>query len=60
MIELTPHGRAAVEAGRAARKAVSARKLGLLDAPEEFLASLNRLGEVTGALRELLTRRLRP
>ncbi|MEV1205488.1 MarR family winged helix-turn-helix transcriptional regulator [Microbispora rosea] len=60
MIELTPHGRAAIEAGRAAREAVSARMLGLLDAPEEFLASLNRLGEETGALRELLARRLRP
>jgi hypothetical protein len=28
--------------------------------PEEFLACLNRLGEETGALRELLARRLRP
>ncbi|MCC5579899.1 winged helix-turn-helix transcriptional regulator [Microtetraspora sp. AC03309] len=42
MIELTLYGRAAVEAGRAAREAVSARTLGLLDAPEEFLASARR------------------
>ncbi|WP_432924093.1 MarR family winged helix-turn-helix transcriptional regulator [Microbispora sp. CA-135349] len=60
MIELTPYGRAAIEAGRAARAAVSARMLGLLDRPEEFLVSLNHLGEETGALRELLARRLRP
>lgn len=60
MIELTPYGRAAVEAGRTARAEVSAGMLGLLDAPEEFLASLDRLARETGALNDLLSRRLRP
>ncbi|MEZ0076172.1 MarR family winged helix-turn-helix transcriptional regulator [Planotetraspora sp. GP83] len=60
VIELTARGSAAIEAGRAARADVSAELLAVLDEPDAFLASLNRLSDTTGALRELLARRLRP
>lgn len=61
LVELTPRGRAAVEAGRTARAEVTAELLGELgQAAEDFLVSLGGLAERTGALRELLARRLRP
>ncbi|WP_198167459.1 MarR family winged helix-turn-helix transcriptional regulator [Microbispora sp. ATCC PTA-5024] len=60
VIEITPYGREAVEAGRAARAAVTEELLGALEAPEEFLDGLTRLSDATGALRDLLARRLRP
>ncbi|GGP78816.1 MarR family winged helix-turn-helix transcriptional regulator [Saccharothrix coeruleofusca] len=61
LVELTPRGLAAVEAGRAARAEVTAELLGALGPTAgEFLTSLGGLAERTGALRELLARRLRP
>ncbi|GGK77282.1 hypothetical protein Sme01_43080 [Sphaerisporangium melleum] len=61
-VELTPHGREAIEAGRAARAATTTRLLAALPPAEaeRLLAALNHLSDETGALKLLLTRRLRP
>ncbi|WP_202609568.1 MarR family winged helix-turn-helix transcriptional regulator [Herbidospora solisilvae] len=59
-LELTDRGREAVEAGRAARAAVTGELLAALPDPEPFLDALTTLSEQTGALRDLMARRLRP
>ncbi|GAB1817751.1 MarR family winged helix-turn-helix transcriptional regulator [Herbidospora sp. RD11066] len=59
-IELTPRGREAIEAGRAARLAVTEELLAGLPEPEPFLDDLADLSERTGALRDLMARRLKP
>lgn len=62
VVTLADRGRAVIAAGRTARAAVIAELLaGLPPADAEtLLASLGRLAEQTGGLRELLARRLRP
>ncbi|MGW4643093.1 MarR family winged helix-turn-helix transcriptional regulator [Sphaerisporangium sp. NPDC004334] len=61
-VELTPHGHDAIECGRAARAATTARLLTALPpaSRDDLLASLNHLSDTTGALTLLLSRRLRP
>ncbi|WP_197038634.1 MarR family winged helix-turn-helix transcriptional regulator [Herbidospora cretacea] len=59
-LELTDRGRAAIEAGRAAREAVTRELLAALPDPEPFLDALTTLSDQTGALRDLMARRLRP
>jgi DNA-binding MarR family transcriptional regulator len=62
IVSLTPRGWAAIEAGRQARAIVTADLCAVLGEEEaqRLLASLQRLAEHTGGLRELLARRLRP
>lgn len=62
VVELTGHGRDAVEAGRTARAAVTAELRAVLGetAAGDLVSSLDRLADHTGAMRELLARRLRP
>jgi DNA-binding MarR family transcriptional regulator len=61
-VTLTERGWAAIEAGRAARAAITAELRAILGEPaaEALVASLQRLAEQTGGLRALLARRLRP
>lgn len=59
-IELTERGHAAVEAGRAARRAVTGELLAGLPDPEPFLDALTALSDRTGALDDLMARRLKP
>ena len=61
-VALTDRGRAAIEAGRTARAAITADLRGVLGAPaaDRLIEDLQRLAEHTGGLRELLARRLRP
>ncbi len=59
-IELTERGHAAVEAGRAARRAVTGELLADLPDPGPFLDALTALSDRTGALADLMARRLRP
>nr|WP_218007915.1 MarR family transcriptional regulator [Herbidospora sakaeratensis] len=59
-LELTERGREAIEAGRAARQAVTEELLADLADPEPFLDALDVLSDRTGALRDLMARRLRP
>lgn len=61
LVEMTPRGHEAVEAGRAARAAVTAELLALLgpDA-DRVVDALHELGDRTGALRDLMARKLRP
>jgi DNA-binding MarR family transcriptional regulator len=62
LVALTARGWAAIEAGRAARAAVTADLRAALGEPAaaDLIATLGRLAEQTGALRDLLARRLRP
>ena len=61
-VSLTERGWAAIEAGRAARTAVTAQLRDVLSEPaaDALVASLRRLAEQTGGLRALLAGRLRP
>lgn len=61
-VSLTARGWSAIEAGRAARAAVTAQLREALgeDAADALVTSLQRLAERTGGLRTLLARRLRP
>jgi DNA-binding MarR family transcriptional regulator len=61
-VSLTARGWAAIEAGRAARAAVTAQLRAALgeDTADALVASLQQLAEHTGGLRTLLARRLRP
>ena len=61
-VSLTERGWAAIEAGRAARAAVTAQLREVLGGPaaDTLVASLQQLAEQTGGLRTLLARRLRP
>ncbi|WP_199443788.1 MarR family winged helix-turn-helix transcriptional regulator [Umezawaea beigongshangensis] len=61
LVEMTPRGHEAVDAGRAARAAVTAELSADLGPDgDTVIASLRDLAERTGALRELMARRLRP
>jgi DNA-binding MarR family transcriptional regulator len=62
IVELTAHGWAGIEAGRAARAAVTADLRAVLGEPAaaDLVDALQRLADHTGGLRELLARRLRP
>ena len=61
-VTLLERGWAAIEAGRAARAAVTAQLREVLGDPaaDALVASLQQLAEQTGGLRTLLARRLRP
>jgi DNA-binding MarR family transcriptional regulator len=61
-VSLTERGWAAIEAGRAARTAITAQLRETIgdDAADVLVHSLQRLAEQTGGLRTLLARRLRP
>ncbi|TKK89382.1 winged helix DNA-binding protein [Herbidospora galbida] len=59
-LELTARGREAIEAGRAARASVTEDLLAGLPDPEALFDALDALSEQTGALRDLMARRLRP
>ncbi len=59
-IELTQRGHEAIEAGRTARRSVTEELLAGLPEPEPFLDALDTLSDRTGALRDLMARRLRP
>ncbi|MFC6092090.1 MarR family winged helix-turn-helix transcriptional regulator [Saccharothrix lopnurensis] len=61
LVEMTPRGYEAVEAGRAARAAVTAELLASLGTgADRVVDSLHDLADRTGALRDLMARRLRP
>lgn len=61
IVALTPRGWAGIEAGRAARAAVTADlRAALGDDAAALVAALKRLSDHTGALDNLLARRLRP
>jgi DNA-binding MarR family transcriptional regulator len=60
-VELTPRGWAGIEAGRAARAAVTAEWCAAMgDAADAVMATLQRLAVESGGWRLLLDRRLRP
>ena len=62
IVALTTRGWAGIEAGRAARAAVTAELRAALGEPaaDTLVAALQRLAEHTGGLTALLARRLRP
>ncbi|QFZ24072.1 MarR family transcriptional regulator [Saccharothrix syringae] len=61
LVEMTPRGHEAVAAGRAARAEVTAELLaGLGDDAGPVVRALDSLADRTGAMRDLMARRLRP
>jgi DNA-binding MarR family transcriptional regulator len=62
LVELTDRGHAGIEASRAIRVALNQEVRAILGEAEtvKLIATLRRLAEQTGALQELLGRRLRP
>ncbi|GAA1282976.1 MarR family winged helix-turn-helix transcriptional regulator [Saccharothrix xinjiangensis] len=61
LVEMTPRGHEAVEAGRSARAAVTAELLADLgDDAAPVVRALHEMAERTGALRDLMSRKLRP
>ncbi len=62
IVELTARGWDGIEAGRAARAALTAELRAVLGEPaaDDLIAALRQLAEATGGLQTLLARRLRP
>jgi len=62
LVELTPRGRAVIDAGRTARATITAEVEQILGrgGMRRFMAMLRQIGEHTGGLESLSKRRIRP